>query len=356
MVSTLSSMKRTSGSTSGFQTSSSPPSFRNLLINGDMSIAQRGTTTSSVTSGSTYVVDRFFVAVVNGGTWTMSQDTDVPSGSGFASSIKLDCTTADASLAGADYISMQYRFEGQDLQTLKKGTASAESITLSFWVKSVKTGTFTAQLLDADNSRTISQTYTVDSGSTWEKKTLTFAGDTTGAFNNDNAISMTLLLCLAAGSDWTSGTLSTSWAASVPANWISPSQVNIADSTSNDFWITGLQLEVGSSATDFEHVPYDYQLRRCQRYYAKDSGSVGFGFSSDTTVSAGYNCHVNWPTTMRTSPTIVWTRVGNSASWPSTNPNTHGSTAQAGSAILPTTISAAGAHMFYGSYTADAEL
>jgi hypothetical protein len=237
----------------------------------------------------------------------MSQDTDVPSGSGFASSIKLDCTTADASLAGADYISLQYRFEGQHLQHLKKGTASAESVTLSFWVKSVKTGTFTAQLLDADNSRTISQTYTVDSGSTWEKKTLTFAGDTTGAFNNDNAISMTLLLCLAAGSDWTSGTLSTSWAASVPANWISPSQVNIADSTSNDFWITGLQLEVGSSATDFEFVPSDYQLLRCQRYYwfnqETNFGNPFAGGYSYSTTAANIIWH--HPVEMRSAPTFT---------------------------------------------------
>jgi hypothetical protein len=183
---------------------------------------------------------------------------------------------------------MQYRFEGQHLQTLKKGTASAESVTLSFWVKSVKTGTFTAQLLDGDNSRTISQTYTVDSGSTWEKKTLTFAGDTTGAFNNDNAISMTILLWLAAGSNWTSGTLATSWAASgVVADWVSSSQVNIADSTSNDFWITGLQLEVGSSATDFEHVPYDYQLSRCQRYFRR--GRKGLPISVDSSTKVWVN-------------------------------------------------------------------
>ena len=131
--------------------------FRNIIINGDMSIAQRGTSETGITSQGYYTLDRF--RTVGGGsfqgTWTQSQDTDVPSGQGFAKSLKMDCTTADASPASNDAIYIQQRVEGQNLQYLKKGTANAESLTLSFWVKSNKTGTYIAELFDNDNSRNI---------------------------------------------------------------------------------------------------------------------------------------------------------------------------------------------------------
>jgi hypothetical protein len=160
--------------------------YRNIIINGDMSIAQRGTSESGITSGGYHTVDRFQFIPNNMGTFTMSQDTDVPTGQGFAFSTKLDCTTADASPAAGDYIAFYSRFEGQNLQYLKKGTSNAESLTLSFWVKSAKTGTYIVELVDDDNSRGISKSYTIDTANTWEKKTITYAGDTTGTLDNDN--------------------------------------------------------------------------------------------------------------------------------------------------------------------------
>jgi hypothetical protein len=164
--------------------------MKNIIINGDMSIAQRSTSVASITTDGYYTVDRFLLDCDSQGTWTMSQSTDTPTGQGFATSLKMDCTTADASPAVSDKITIQHRIEGQNLQYLKKGTANAVSTTLSFWVKSTKTGTFIAELFDNDNSRQISKSYTVDVTDTWEKKTLTFAGDTTGAFGNDNAVSL----------------------------------------------------------------------------------------------------------------------------------------------------------------------
>ena len=160
--------------------------FRNIMINGDMSIAQRGTSLSSISSGnSNYPVDRFRENMSTAGTWTLSQDTTVPTGQGFAKSFKMDCTTANGSLSAGSFILIQQLIEGQNLQYLKKGTSSAESLTLSFWVKSNKTGTYTAELFDTDNSRHINKSYTIDSADTWEKKTITFPGDTTGALDNN---------------------------------------------------------------------------------------------------------------------------------------------------------------------------
>jgi len=263
------------------------PSFRNIFINGDMQVAQRATSSASITTSGYYTVDRFRTAITTLGTWTQSPSTDVPSGYGFASSLKMDCTTADASPSASDVLFLQQRFEGQNLQYLKKGTASAVSLTASFWVKSTKTGTFIVELLDQDNSRHISKSYTVSVSNTWEFKTVTFAGDTTGAFTNDNGVSLDINFWLGAGTDATSGTLATSWGSLVTANR-AVGQVNCADSTSNDFLITGIQLEAGTSATDFEFLPIDVDLVRCLRYYEKIKAEsttqlFGAGFNFSTT-------------------------------------------------------------------------
>jgi hypothetical protein len=243
-----------------------PNPFRNIVINGDMSLAQRSTSVASITVGGYYTVDRF-QTFINGtiGTWTQSQSTDTPTGQGFATSLKMDCTTADAAPAAADFLIIQQSFEGQNLQYLKKGTANAVQLTASFWVKSTKTGTFICELLDVDNTRQVSASYTVSVTNTWEKKTITFPADTTGAFTNDNGESLRLNFWLAAGTDWTSGTLQTTWASTVSANR-AVGQVNVADSDTNDWYITGVQLEAGTTASDFEFLPYDVNLGRCQRY------------------------------------------------------------------------------------------
>jgi hypothetical protein len=240
--------------------------YRNIVINGNMQLAQRSTSVASITASGYYTIDRMNLALTTLGTWTMSQSTDVPTGEGFATSLKLDCTTADASPAAGDLFVLQHRIEAQNLQYLKKGTASAVSTTLSFWVKSTKTGTFIVGLYDNDNNRLISKSYTVDVTDTWEKKTITYEGDTTGALDNDNGAGLNLNFYLGAGTTYTSGTLQTTWDTYADAN-SAVGQVNIADSTSNDWYITGVQLEAGTTASDFEFLPVDVNLNRCERYY-----------------------------------------------------------------------------------------
>ena len=283
-----------------YATTSSPiyQPYRNIIINGDMSIAQRGTSSSGITGGGFYTVDRFAIDLGSLGTWTMSQSTDVPTGEGFAKSLKMDCTTADATPSASDYLLIRQKFEGQNLQYLKKGTANAVSLTASFWVKSVKTGTYILSLHDQDNSRNISKSYTIDSANTWEKKTLTFAGDTTGAFTNDNNNSLEIWFFLGAGTDWTSGTLATSWEATTTAN-LAVGQVNLADSTSNEFYLTGVQLEAGTTASDFEFLPHDVNLQRCQRYYQTIRGFVGYAISTTTIQTS-----IQFPKVMRAAPSV----------------------------------------------------
>ena len=253
----------------------SAPVGKNLIINGNMQIAQRATSVTGISTGGGYrTIDRFFNAINATGTWTESQDTDVPTGQGFATSLKMDCTTANASLSAGSYaLAVQY-IEGFNCQQLGFGTANAKSITMSFWVKSNKTGTYIFDLINHDASRSISQIYTISVANTWEKKTLTFAGDTAGAINNDNGRGLQCTFWIAAGSDYSSGTLQTSWAASVSANR-AVGQVNLADSTANYINITGVQLEANTTATPFEHLQYEQQLALCQRYYFKSANGSG---------------------------------------------------------------------------------
>jgi len=288
-------------------TAATPYARKNLIINGDMRIAQRGTSTASITSSGYYTVDRWRLDYGTAGTWTMSQDTDVPTGQGFATSMKWDCTTANGSLSAGSAMIINQRIEGQNLQHLKKGTSNAESVTLSFWVKSNKTGTYIAEIYDNDNTRQISKSYTIASADTWEKKTLTFAGDTTGTLGNDNDTSLFVNLWLVAGTDLTSGTLNTSWASVTAANR-AIGQVNLADNTANYINITGVQLEVGDAASDFEFVPPDMELQRCFRYFeALNGGNVhGGSYSGATTIG-----HLQYKARKRATPTVSGTTGNN---------------------------------------------
>jgi hypothetical protein len=290
---------------------------KNIVINGDMQISQRSTSTASITGNGYYTIDRMYLGITGAGTWTQSQDTNVPTGQGFAKSLKMDCTTADGSLAAADNILLQTRFEGQNLQYLKKGTSSAKSLTVSFWVYATKTGTNIVELYDVDNLRQISQAYTISSSDTWEKKTLTFAGDTTGALDNDNASSFILLFGLAAGSNYTSGTLNTSWASATNANRY-VGQVNHADSTSNNFYITGIQMEAGDTASEFEFLPYGVNLQRCYRYclvLGDAPGGATYDYADNGVIGHYYNTtdfYPNWfyPVTMRGTPSVSFSTTG----------------------------------------------
>jgi len=283
--------------------------FRNIIINGDMSIAQRATSTSSITGNGYHTVDRFQTIVSGLGTWTQSQSTDVPTGQGFATSLKMDCTTADASPASGDNLYIRQKIEGQNLQYLKKGTSSAESLTCSFWVKSNKTGTAQVNLVDEDNSRLNGRKYTISSANTWEKKTLTFDGDTSGVFTNDNGTSLRLEFWLDAGSDYTSGTTPTSWQSNTSADQFAGCTLALADSTANEWYITGVQLEAGQISSEFEFLPHDVNLQRCSRYcfsvpYAGGDTYHGImqGFFPNTTLFIG---DIPLPTRMRDSISLT---------------------------------------------------
>ena len=243
--------------------------FRNLIINGDMSIAQRGTSTSGVTGGGYYTVDRFRWTVSASDTVTLSQSTDTPSGQGFSNSFKVDVTTADTSISADQYAFVEQSVEAQNCQYLNYGTSSAKTLTLSFWVKSSKTGTYCIDIDKPDNTRyNYVAEYTIDSANTWEKKTIIIAPDSNiqavgGAIDNNNGEGFAVKFTLATGSN-RQGTNET-WNTSVVDG--TSNQVNFLDSTSNEWYITGIQLEAGTTASDFEFLPVDVNLNRCLRYY-----------------------------------------------------------------------------------------
>ncbi len=283
-----------------------------LLINGAMQINQRGSKTG-VTTDQYYAADRWRTNINSYGAYTISESTDVPTGYGFAKSFKIDCTTADASPASGDLFTFEQRMEGNNLQLIKKGTSNAETLTLAFWIKSNLTGNFTVNLVDQDNSRRVGALVTISSANTWEKKVLSFAADTTGALGNDNGDSFRVQFFLGVGSSFTSGTLPSSWESATTANFAAGQTAFIGSSTSNEVFLTGLQLEIGTytSATipEFLFENEETLTKTCQRYYYKqgDDGSyapLGSGVCENT--SSAYII-VDLPTQMRTTPSVSFT-------------------------------------------------
>jgi hypothetical protein len=248
--------------------------FKNIIINGDMSIAQRGTSTSGVTTtDGYYACDRWF-SQTDTGTWNISQSTDVPSGQGFAKSLKLDCTSAGTS--NADEVGIRHKIEGQFLQYLKYGTSSADSLTLSFWIKTNLTGTYTVAFKNVSSvqERIVSFEYTVNSANTWEKKTITLPGDTSQALENTNTEELTIFWYFSAA--FGSGVTNT-WQNYSSGYLSNGSLPGLGGSTDDEVYITGVQLEAGTTASDFEFLPYDINLMRCERYYKKVLIMDGYG-------------------------------------------------------------------------------
>ena len=286
---------------------------RNIVYNGSFQVAQRGTSVTGITGTAYNTSDRWALEISSLGTWTQSVENDAPTGSGFRKSLKMLCTTADAAPAAGDFLRVVQYFEGQDLQRIKKGTSAAEQLTVSFWVKSNVTGTYICELFDTDNTRQVSKSYTVSSSGTWEFKTLTFPADTTGSVDNDNQKSLVLSFHLADGSNFTSGTLNTSWASNTNANR-AVGQTNLAAATNNYWQVTGVQLETGPVATPFEHLPFGVELARCQRYYFKTYGQSSFAGSltndgayavETNDYNGSHICTVQFAQTMRGNPTCT---------------------------------------------------
>ena len=263
---------------------------RNIIINGAMNVAQRSTSeTGKGDANGFFTCDRWRIHVgstATAGRFTMSQATDVHDG--FANALKLDCTTADTSIAAGEQLQLQQRFEGQDLQQLKKGTSDAEKVTVSFYVKGNASATYVCELEDIDNSRNNTQAFSVTTD--WTRVILTFDGDTTGALDDDVNRSFNVNFWLHGGSTYSGGTFaSNTWASTTDANRYAGSRTSFFDSTDRTFFITGVQLEVGSQATPFEHRSFGEEKKLCERYYFQTQSQNFAGVASATNrLIAGY--------------------------------------------------------------------
>jgi hypothetical protein len=282
-------------------------SNRRININGSCNIAQRGTVTG-LTSGYGGP-DRYKLHTVSHGTYTASQELDAPDG--FDQSLKILCTTADTSIASTARLMVQHKIEKNDLIRTKKGTSGALALTVQFWVKSNKTGTYIFEMWDNQNNRHISSTYAISSADTWEKKTMTFAGDTGGnAFVAANTSGLDCNWWLAAGSNFTSGSLATSWTSNTDANRCVGINVNVGDS--GNWYMTGFQIETGDVVTDFEYRSYGDELARCQRYLQRWNSDVFYAFGRGNG-SADFVFSVPLNVPLRASPSI--SQSVDSGSW-----------------------------------------
>jgi len=284
---------------------------RNVIINGAMNCSQRAVSSTDIGGSSGYFTcDRWKITAANtAGRLTMTQDSSAPEG--FANSIKLDCTTADTSIAAGELLILEQRIEGQNLQTFKKGTSSALPMTISFYVKGNASATYAVQLLDKDNDRTFAKTFSVTTD--WSRVSLTFAGDTTGAFTDDNGESLRLNIWLHAGSTYSGGTQTTGWVAeSGNLDNLAVGITSFFDSTDRTFFITGVQLEVGQNPTEFEHEPFERTLAKCYRYTQRlphFDNTAGSGYAAICTVGRNDSTVQNasaamLPVPMREDPAI----------------------------------------------------
>ena len=276
--------------------SASSMGFKNRIINGAMVIDQRnaGTSVTINTAASTYTIDRWNAyGQGSDGVFTVQQSSTAPSG--FTNSLAVTVTTADASIGAAQLYTIGHKIEGYNIADLGWGTASAKSVCLSFQVRSSVTGTFSGSLKNSNGTRSYPFTYTISVANTWEQKTVTIAGDTTGTWLTTNGIGLTLTISLGSGSNRlaTAG----AWAA---GNYDGATgAVTLISTNGATFYITGVQLEKGSTATSFDYRPYGTELALCQRYYYRFTKSLGLSYTNSTPLD-----RVQYPVTMRSTPTL----------------------------------------------------
>ena len=292
-------------------------SNRNLIINGAMNVAQRGSSSdfSSSSTLSAYTLDRFrydlFPFGGTSATATVSKSTTAPDG--FLHSLKVDVTATDTSLVGNNYSQISYQLEKQDIRHFAYGTSAAKTITLSFYVRSNKTGNYNVNILQyGASTRLASFTYAISSADTWERKTITIAGDTSGNVVDGNSSGLGINFGLAYGGNYITGSNQNSFSGYVAANQGVGQSVNLYDSTSNEWYITGVQLEVGSVATDFEHRTFHDELHRCFRYYYEIAPSVAESVIGD---SLNYDTKdhmtLRFPVEMRVEPSFICSDFSN---------------------------------------------
>lgn len=269
---------------------------RNMIINGAMQVWQRGTSSVQISGSGSFRADRFESIESSNGAATHEQSTDAPDG--FSTSLELNVTTADTDLGGGQYFLFAQSIEAQNLQHLEYGSSNAKKVTASFWVKSNKTGTYVLEMWQEDAAQYISKTYTIDTANTWEKKTLTFSPNTSTAINNDAGHGLRLHWWLGAGTTYSSGTHNDDTWHSTTADRAAGLSVNWMDSTSNNFYVTGVQLELGNAASPFEHRSYGEELALCQRYYAEGGVILATGTPDR------YYTNIALPVSMRVVPTI----------------------------------------------------
>jgi hypothetical protein len=349
----------------GIAQSANQGQFKNRIINGDMRIDQRNN--GAAVSGSTHFpVDRFKAEYSGSGALTSQQSTDAPIG--FTNSVRITVTTVDSSISSNEYYQFTQMIEGNNLADFNLGTANCSSMAVSFWVKASQTGTYSVQLANSAGTRCYPSTITVNSSNTWEYKTISVPATTAGTFLNDSGVGIGIRIGFAYGSGFNGATANT-WGnfSSFASSFVTPSN-NMMATNGATFFLTGVQLEKGSTATSFDYRPYGTELALCQRYYEKSynidvapgnaagtnnaPGSVGMYFEGCTAVSAT----IFYKVTKRAQPTITPYNPSN---------GTSGVIANSSAGNLAVTVSNNGVNSFwwyaagsnnYGQWTASAEL
>ena len=282
--------------------------MKNLIINGNMKIAQRATSVTGITAAGYYTVDRFTYVKTTDDTITNEQSTDSPNDAEY--SYKITVTTADSTVDGLQFSQIRQVIEGLNTAYLNWGTANAKTITISFWVKSSVTGTYCLGLANDSFTRQYIEEYTIVSANTWEKKTITITGDTTGTWDTDNTRGIIVNWNLACGPD-RYGSEGWQTPASAGNAMATSNQVNFLGTTSATFQLALVQLEVGSTATPFEYLQYGTQLALCQRYfYVIPVGA--YGFPCPSTGGFAYVQRYDFKVSMRASPTMFWNYASSS--------------------------------------------